>query len=203
MEKLRGQLIDCGVVTRALSGESESGDEYLVQPFADGVLVAVVDGLGHGPEAAEAARIAVQSLRENAAESVIALARRCHKYLQHSRGVVMSLARFDAVDSSMTWMGIGNVSGLLIHADGGDDREALLMRSGVVGSGLPALRASVIPILKGDTLILTTDGVSDGFSNEISISDPAQKIADRILSTHNKGTDDAMVLVAQFLAETI
>ena len=65
------------------------------------------------------------------------------------------------------------------------------------------LRASVTPILKGDTLILTTDGVSDGFSDEISINDPAQKIADRILSTHNKGTDDAMVLVAQFLAETI
>ena len=118
----------------------------------------------------------------------------------------MSLARFDATDSSMTWLGIGNVSGLSIHVD--DDelpgQEVLLMRSRVVGGALPALRASVIPISsEGDTLILTTDGVADGFLDEITISDPAQKIADRILSTHTKGTDDAMVLVAHFLAETI
>jgi negative regulator of sigma-B (phosphoserine phosphatase) len=208
MENLSAQLVDYGVASAALSGESQSGDEYLVQSFADGVLVAVVDGLGHGGEAAEAARIAVQTLRENASESVIALARRCHKDLQRSRGVVMSLARFDATDSCMTWMGVGNVGGLLIHAgDSADnelrDREVLLMRSGVVGSALPALRASVISILKGDTLILATDGVSENFSDGITVTDPAQKIADRILSNHNKGTDDALVLVVHFLAESI
>jgi len=77
--------VDYGVATLALSGESQSGDEYLVQPFADGILVAVVDGLGHGAEAAKAARIAVQTLREHAGESVITLARRCHRTLGHQR----------------------------------------------------------------------------------------------------------------------
>jgi len=202
MEELSAQLVDCGVATLALGGESESGDQHLIQPFAEGVLVAAVDGLGHGAEAAEAARIAVQTLKQHAGESVIALARRCHRNLQRSRGAVMSLACFNAADSVMTWMGIGNVGGLLVRADGSEPREVLLMRSGVVGGALPPLRASVIPVSGGDTLILATDGVGDGFYDETNISDPPQRIADRILNTYNKGSDDAMVVVAHFLAET-
>jgi len=70
MEELSTQFVDSGVATVPLGGESESGDQQLIQRFTDGVLVAVVDGLGHGAEAADAARIAVQTLREHAGESV-------------------------------------------------------------------------------------------------------------------------------------
>ncbi len=139
MEELNAQLVDCGVATLALGGESESGDQHLIQPFAEGVLVAAVDGLGHGAEAAEAARIAVQTLREHAGESVIALARRCHRNLQRSRGAVMSLACFNAADSVMTWMGIGNVGGLSSWP---------LMEWGMVSMTKPtsAIRRSGLPI---------------------------------------------------------
>jgi phosphoserine phosphatase RsbX len=205
MEKLTAQLVDCGVAARVMEGESESGDEHLVQAFENGILLAVVDGLGHGSEAAEAARLAVHTLKEHAGESVLALARHCHSALQHSRGAVMSLACFNAVDSSMTWMGVGNVDGLLARADGGElpERESLLLRAGVVGGRLPPLRASVIPIAFGDVLVFATDGVAEGFYDELRIADSPQKIADRILETHGKGTDDAMVLVARFLAESL
>src|SRR5690348_7110196 len=117
MEKLTEQLMECGVATRVMEGESESGDEHLVQCFEDGVLLAVVDGLGHGAEAAEAARLAKETLREHAGESVLALTRHCHNSLQRTRGAVMSLARFNATDSSMTWMGVGNVDGVLMRSD--------------------------------------------------------------------------------------
>jgi phosphoserine phosphatase RsbX len=204
MEKLSEGLLDYGFATVALSGESQSGDACLVQHFAGGVLLAVVDGLGHGAEAAEAARVAIETLRLHAGESVMSLARRCHANLQGYRGAVMSIASLDASDLSMTWLGVGNVSGVLIHADSGEplEQEVLLMRSGVVGNALPALRAAVIPVFHGDTLILATDGVAEGFYDDISIADSPQKLADRLLRTHNKGTDDAMVLVARFLTET-
>ena len=48
-------LLEWGVATRALEGQSESGDMAVVVPFDHGVLAAAVDGLGHGPEAARAA----------------------------------------------------------------------------------------------------------------------------------------------------
>jgi len=204
MEKLSEELVDYGVATVPFSGESRSGDASLVQPFASGVLLAVVDGLGHGAEAAEAADLAVQTLREHAGESVIALTRRCHASLHQQRGAVMSIASLDAAESSLTWMGVGNVSGVLLRANETEslDREVLLLRSGVVGSALPPLRASVVPVFRGDTLILATDGIEESFYDEINIHDAPQNIADRILHSHSKGTDDALVLVAQFLAET-
>ena len=54
-----------GLAARALHGQAESGDLHLVAPFAGGVLIAAVDGLGHGSEAAAAARVAVATLRDH------------------------------------------------------------------------------------------------------------------------------------------
>src|SRR5437764_14087643 len=55
----------------------------------------------------------------HAEDSVILLVGRCHKRLRSTRGVVMSLASFDARESIMTWIGIGNVAGLLLRREGG------------------------------------------------------------------------------------
>src|ERR1051325_12038793 len=62
-------LIDWGVAASALPGQAQSGDSHLVKAVATGVLVAVVDGLGHGTEAATAARTAVNTLDEHGSEN--------------------------------------------------------------------------------------------------------------------------------------
>src|SRR5256885_6028210 len=85
-------LIEWGVASLALPGEAESGDRHLVKPVGTGVLVAVVDGLGHGAEAAAAAQAAVAALERHATESPVPLIERCHRALQGTRGVVMSVA---------------------------------------------------------------------------------------------------------------
>jgi len=67
--------------------------------------------------------------------------------------VVLSLAFIDAEHGMMTWLGVGNVQGVLMRADAkkGGMQESLLLRAGVVGSQLPALQATVLPIVQGDT----------------------------------------------------
>src|SRR5688572_24273589 len=95
-------LLDWGVATQALPGEAESGDLHLVVPHPNGVLVGVVDGIGHGPEAAAAAQVAIGVLRRFAHESLGALFRRCHQELVKTRGVVMSLASFHERDDTLT-----------------------------------------------------------------------------------------------------
>src|SRR5690349_16912748 len=111
-------LLDWGVAARALPGERASGDLHLVETFPGGVLVAVVDALGHGEEAAIAAQLAVATLAKHAAEPVDALMQRCHLALRRkTRGVVMSLASFDAAERTMTWLGVGNVEGFVYAAD--------------------------------------------------------------------------------------
>ncbi len=190
-----------GVATLALEGQTESGDLHLVRPVTDGVLVAVVDGLGHGEEAAAAARIAVDALEQFAEEPPLSLLQRCHVALKGSRGVVMSLARFDEPRGTMTWLGVGNVEGVLHHADWSERsaRASLVTRGGIVGSEVPAVQAAVLPVNAGDTLVFATDGIGNGFLTDISARDEPQRLADQILARYGKGTDDALVLVARYL----
>jgi len=200
MEGLSESVIEVGVAGLTLPGQSTSGDRHLYEPFSGGVLLAVVDGIGHGDEAAMAAEKACAILRAHAAEPVIALAERCHSSLRSTRGVVMSLAAFDIVHNLLTWLGIGNVQGILrrfgLPMDGTE--ESLLLRAGVVGSQLPPLRASVLPVARGDTLILATDGVQSGFARGIASAAAPQRAAQAILAAFSKGTDDALVLVARY-----
>src|SRR2546430_13300985 len=100
-------LIEWGVATLALSGEVQSGDLHLVKPVGTGVLVAVVDGLGHGAEAATAAHTAVAALERHATESPVPLIERCHRALKGTRGVVMSAAMFSRPERSMAGPGVG------------------------------------------------------------------------------------------------
>lgn len=193
-------LIEWGVATLALGGQSVSGDQYLVQPFSGGLLAAVVDGLGHGQEAAAAAKIAITSLETYAHSPIINLMQRCHEALLQTRGVVMSVALFNAPDETLTWLGVGNVAGVLLRAGTQTlpAQENLLLRGGVVGYQLPSLSAAVLPIRLGDTLIFATDGLDDDFAIGVFLGDRPQRLATRILAQHGKGTDDALVLVARW-----
>src|SRR5437879_6375129 len=186
-----------------LAGEVESGDKHVVRIFPHGALLAAVDGLGHGEEAAAAANVAVRFLQTSENESVISLLKRCHERLRSTRGVVISLAAFNAVDETMTWVGVGNVEGVLLRADPTVDPryESLLLRSGVVGSRLPLLHASIVPVMRGDTLIFATDGIRSEFTQRVALGDGPQQLADRILGQYAKGTDDALVLVARYVGE--
>src|SRR5213594_3981964 len=189
-------LIEWGVASLAMPGEAESGDRHLVKSVGTGVLVAVVDGLGHGAEAASAAKAAVAALERHASESPAPLLERCHRALKGTRGAVMSVAVFTRPDRSMTWVGVGNVEGLLRS---GAARASLVTRGGIVGSELPRLHPVVLAIAPGDTLFFATDGIREGFAEGLSPEAAPQQLADQILARHGKGTDDALVLVARYL----
>ena len=107
------------VAARPIAGEAVPGDLHLVQPFERGVLLAAIDGVGHGAEATTAAQMAAAILERHAQETVISLVNRCHQALRQTRGVVMTVASLDAVDNTITWLGVGNVAGLLLRAEPG------------------------------------------------------------------------------------
>src|SRR5437868_4145389 len=102
--------------TEILSGQVECGDRCIVHSFEHGILLGVVDGIGHGREAAQAAATATEILSFHASDSVIALVQLVHRHLRMSRGVVMSLASLNFVDHTLTWLGVGNVHASLFRA---------------------------------------------------------------------------------------
>src|SRR5258707_502490 len=188
-------IIEWGVAVQVREGEDIPGDHYAVCPTPGHILVAAIDGIGHGPHAASASRAAVSTIEANADQPLSYLFTICHKELHNTRGVVMSLAAFDRAGGRMAWLGIGNVAGRLLRADRSSRHveEDLLVRSGVVGHDLPAtLAIGVLPVARGDVLIFATDGVHQEFTQGLHIGRSAHQIANDVLMKHSKGTDDAL-----------
>jgi negative regulator of sigma-B (phosphoserine phosphatase) len=201
METLTSSIVECGAVSRALPGQPRSGDLKVVKVFPNGVLVAALDGIGHGEEAASAATAAGAILAAHAGEPAITLIELCHERLRATRGVAMSIASFNVSQASMTWLGVGNVQGVLLRRGLAPAavEESLLLRAGVVGVQLPSLHAAILPISVGDTLIFATDGINSDFARGLARKHAPQKAAESILAQHGKTTDDALVLVARYL----
>ena len=197
----RSPFLEWGVATQPIPGQAVCGDLHLVKPFDNGALVAVVDGLGHGLEAISVARIAIQVLEGQADQSVITLVKHCHEALINTRGVVLTLASFNTLDATVSWLSVGNVAGLLLRAGitAVPPCETALLRGGVVGYQLPQLTASVVAVAPNDLLILATDGIRNTFHQSVPLSGTPQQIADGVMSRHFKGNDDGLVLVARFL----
>jgi phosphoserine phosphatase RsbX len=190
--------LEWSVATAVMPGETHSGDRHVVCPLSDGVLVAVIDGLGHGVEAAAAARVAAGVLETYAHDPVTALVGRCHDSLRSTRGVTLSIATISVHARLMTWVGVGNVEGMLRRAQPGLADEKLLLRNGLVGSHVPALQASVIGLDQDDLLVFTTDGVADDVAQTLPMQGRLQAIADGALARGNKGIDDALVLLVRY-----
>lgn len=193
--------VDWGVAARPLPGESVSGDTHVVATHPHGVLLAVVDGCGHGPEAAHAAAVASSALRETAHAPAPDRFTRCHEALGGTRGAVMTVADFDAREQTLTVCGIGNVEATLFRASpeaGLPHQESALLRAGIVGGQIPTPFATVMPVNRGDTLVMASDGVRTGFVRDQALLLPPQRLADLLLEKNFKGNDDALVLVARF-----
>jgi serine/threonine protein phosphatase PrpC len=197
-------LIETASASFTLPGQDECGDRQAVVATEYTALAAVIDGVGHGTEAAAAAERAVAMVREGInGGGLIEMLKRCHTSLTGSRGAVMNLAAFDQKQGTLTWLGIGNVEGRLLlrnkDKDSGYVRQHLLQRPGVVGQRLPSLQVAVSRVQPGDMVIFATDGIAPDFADHIRIDSPVREIADGIISRYCKKTDDALALVIRYL----
>jgi phosphoserine phosphatase RsbX len=196
-------LLEWCAAGRPIPGEERSGDDALVIADERRALVAAIDGVGHGPLARVAADAAVAALRRDPWDDVAALAQRCHEALRPTRGAAVGLAAFRGA-GTVTWLGVGNISGRLVGGGGllAPAGRWLGSLSGVAGDDeLPPLRPATIPVRRGDVLILATDGIDSAFADHLVVSGTCEEIADRVLRDFARATDDALVVVARYLAE--
>ncbi len=181
--------------SRPFPGELESGDLAVVVPFPGGALLAVIDGLGHGREAAAAARLAADVLRSDPtrwpAEQIVA----CHAALKGSRGAAMLVVSVSFMAPTITWAGVGNVEGWKV---GREQREAMISRAGVVGYQIPAPVERSRALDPADLVILASDGISPGFVETITPDGDLDEMASAILSSQARASDDALVVIARY-----
>jgi serine/threonine protein phosphatase PrpC len=183
-----------GAVCRAKQNQSVSGDLYVVQEYAEGrLIVAVVDGLGGGEEAARAARGAEQVIRQHPEWPLQELVQRSHVALHSPRGAVIGLLRLEVQGYKVSYVGVGNI-GVQVYS-----RQTIkpISKNGILGFRLPALLELHYTYDPGDIFVLYSDGVSSRFAldGKIDIRQPPQRIAEQILELYGKFTDDATVVV--------
>ncbi len=192
--------LEWGAASRSAAGQDALGDAWLVRSSGSAVLLAALDALGHGPEAAGSAAIACEVLAGDPEAPLERLLARAHERLRGTRGAAILLARIDVPSQTLQWIGVGNVEGLVLRANGGarPQRHRLLLRSGIVGRTLPPLATASLPLVAGDVLVFATDGINHVFADQVEPVGPAQSIAERVLARHFRGIDDGLVLVARF-----
>lgn len=187
------------VAGTALDGES--GDLHCVVPGPDCSIIGAIDGLGHGPDAALAARECAAIVRAHSGEPLEELIRSCHDGLRGTRGVALTLGYLDARSDRLSWMAVGNVDGLVLRRGlaRGLTLDAVLPRGGVVGYRLPGLKSSDVALAPNDLIVFATDGIKSGFANALNLGHGVQELADQICSRFSRGSDDALALVVRYV----
>src|SRR5512142_1726260 len=106
-EQRMGLAIDWGINSRAMGPGAVSGDMHVVKECEEGVLMAAVDGAGHGEPARDAALVAARILESYAGEPTLTLTARCHEALAPTRGASMTLVWFRTAEDQIDWIGVG------------------------------------------------------------------------------------------------
>ena len=193
--------IEWAAVRRPRPGEAVCGDHPIALRVGEAAaLFGVIDGLGHGEDAAEAAQRAAEVVAEHHSDQLDVLMKLSHLALAETRGVTMTLARVDFDTDTLSWIGIGNVTADLVakHPGGLEVRSSVLLAGGIVGYRIPpTLSTSQVPITRGDLLVLSSDGIAAHHLENIDFAAHATTIAEQLVGHYGRDTDDALVLAAR------
>jgi anti-sigma regulatory factor (Ser/Thr protein kinase) len=191
----RDEPLAFGAASRPRLGEPANGDCFLTRRFGPVALCGVIDGVGHGEPAREAAERVRDYLERRPDLELAQLFEGADRVARGSRGVVMALARFDLAHGCLAFASVGNVEARLAG-----EEAALRVRRGIVGHRPPAPVTTRHGWNRNSMLVLHSDGVSGGWRwhdlPEPDWRDPG-RAARCLLGAYGKPEDDATVLVAK------
>ncbi len=186
-----------GVVCVPIRGETVAGDSYLVLNEGGRTIYMMVDGLGHGKGAAEAADEAVRVVGRSAGLPAAEIVSRTHDALKKTRGAAMSVAIVDGERRLLTYAGVGNVTAMLV---GAGSSRTLTPQNGTLGAVMPRQTQEYVYPVEGETtLIMFTDGLSSkvGVAGYPGIlKRPPALLAGVLYRDFSRKRDDATVMVA-------
>jgi len=158
--------------------------------------IALVDGLGHGFQAAAAASAALAALANEPALNPVDAVHRCHEALADTRGAALLVVSIDVSRGQLIGAGAGNVEARLCQGGGA---KQLMTDRGIVGSVLPRVRPVEMALAPKWLLLMYTDGIKRRFDAQSLLEDSSSGdgLAQAVLTGWARATDDATVLVAQ------
>lgn len=148
---------ELGIVLVPYPGEVECGDSWAFGTKSGAPSLFAVDGSGHGPHAALAARSAVETFEKSDQKDSVRIMESIHRALAPTRGAAIAVARVDRSAQVVRFSGIGNISAALV-AEGVTKR--MVSMNGTAGHVASKVREFAYPYSGAATIILHSDGVS-------------------------------------------
>jgi len=193
------ELLEHSSQVRPCQGERVSGDAVVIRPLEQGLFVAIVDVLGHGPEAHELTHVIDTYLTRYGSSDVSGLMTRLHQHLKGSRGAAVGLCAIDATTGRIDYAGIGNTT---IRRFGKTETR-LVSQAGVLGQNMRTPLHQIIQLEPGDLIVLYTDGVSDRFTSDDYpgvLHHAPKEAANNIVQRFGKDHDDAACIAVRYNA---
>jgi hypothetical protein len=179
--------------TRPCAGQTANGDAWCSFANAAGTRIAVIDGAGHGPQAARAGAAGLATLQEHADLPLPDVMRLCHATLLGTRGAVLSV--LEIREGQLEFAGVGNVEGRIFTPS---QAISLPPARGLLGMVLPTVRPLRLPVGEPWFAFLFTDGISQRFLHGMTYERAAEGLAslpDEIVAEWGRQTDDATIVV--------
>ncbi|MBT9329569.1 ATP-binding SpoIIE family protein phosphatase [Paracidobacterium acidisoli] len=186
---------DFSVISTAIQGETLSGDGWSVSE--DGRAFLVVDGLGHGMFAADAAKAAISIFQKYQNSSPQVILEMAHAALRSTRGAAAAVARVNPGTSTLDFAGIGNISCVLM---GPERSQSLVSHNGTLGHQMRRVQQFQYPCQPSDLLLMQSDGLTTqsrlGIPPSLLLQSPSV-VAPLLFSEQVRGRDDATILVTR------
>lgn len=183
-----------GIAQRVCAGETVCGDGYLTCVLDHGALITVVDGLGHGPQAGEAADAFKIAVEEDVSLGVQAMMEEANRRLSGTRGAAAAILRLDEDAKAVHFTGVGNIE---MHAVS-EVKMQPVCAPGIVGHRVRKMLQFHFELPATALIALCSDGISSRLHlSEYAHLEP-QEIADQILEHHGKLHDDATCVVMRY-----
>lgn len=182
-----------GGVSVPLEGEIHCGDAWHVIHDDNDIAVIVIDGLGHGTFAAEAAVAGIGAFEAAPFGEPVETMTRANALMSKTRGGAAACARI--VGERVSYSGIGNITGYLVSSG---KSQGLVSHNGTLG--LNPRRAQQFEYLRPESgiLVMHSDGVSARWDlksrPDVLACHPAV-IAGLLYRDHGRGRDDSTVVV--------
>lgn len=178
-------------ITLPKVGERVNGDAIVICNGPDDrLLIAVIDGLGHGPIAAEASNAAIAMLKAAPLnQPVLTLMQGVHHALKGTRGAAATLCLLHG--RKLETCAVGNVQISTVNAT-----VPLVLSAGVLGMRVPKFRVCEALLKKGSRIALYSDGISSRFRAEETQLLSPEAACKQTIERYRKNEDDATILIA-------
>lgn len=196
--------LNFGTKTVPSPGEKIAADLWVVKQFGEQWLMAVIDGLGHGPEALKAAETAREVIEMFEGQpNPAAILTECSAAMTNTRGAVIGLGLVDYGRDCLTWSGVGNIEGKVVWRETGGQLQqvSLISTPGIVGLDLPKLNHQVCKLKPASLIIIFTDGLDSRWvfpENRWLFEMEPEALATHLMKSHCKKTDDSLVAVVRY-----